>query len=110
MGFALDGLYFALHPNQWGMLFQWKLRQFSLQSRHETQQSVTAKVCFEFLDQTSRSFSPVIKELHRELLMPVCVFYLILRGLDTIEDDTSIPLDVKQSLLRSFKENLDHYD
>lgn len=42
--------------------------------------------------------------------MPVCVFYLILRGLDTIEDDTSIPLDVKQSLLRSFKDNLDDYD
>lgn len=42
--------------------------------------------------------------------MPVCVFYLILRGLDTIEDDTSIPLDVKQPLLRRFKENLDHHD
>jgi farnesyl-diphosphate farnesyltransferase len=39
--------------------------------------------------------------------MPVCVFYLILRGLDTVEDDTSIPIDVKQSLLRSFHDNLD---
>ncbi|KAF3386707.1 hypothetical protein F1880_001465, partial [Penicillium rolfsii] len=84
-----------------------KLRQFSLRKRQEAQLSSTAKICFKFLDQTSRSFSPVIKELHQELVMPVCVFYLILRGLDTVEDDTSIPIDVKQSLLRNFYDNLD---
>lgn len=39
--------------------------------------------------------------------MPVCVFYLILRGLDTIEDDTSIPFTIKEPLLRSFKDYLD---
>ncbi|OAX81307.1 farnesyl-diphosphate farnesyltransferase [Emergomyces africanus] len=41
-------------------------------------------------------------ELHPELLLPICVFYLILRGLDTIEDDTSIPLQIKEPLLRDF--------
>lgn len=46
-------------------------------------------------------------ELHPELLLPICVFYLILRGLDTIEDDTSIPLDVKEPLLREFKDKLE---
>jgi farnesyl-diphosphate farnesyltransferase len=35
------------------------------------------------------------------------VFYLILRGLDTIEDDTSIPFDIKEPFLRSFKDYLD---
>jgi len=35
------------------------------------------------------------------------VFYLILRGLDTIEDDTSIPLETKEPLLRDFKDHLD---
>jgi farnesyl-diphosphate farnesyltransferase len=39
--------------------------------------------------------------------MPVSVYYLILRGLDTVEDDTSILIDVKQSLLRRFHDNLD---
>jgi farnesyl-diphosphate farnesyltransferase len=58
------------------------------------------------LDQTSRSFSAVIKELHPELLLPVTVFYLVLRGLDTIEDDTSIPLETKEPLLRNFKDFL----
>jgi farnesyl-diphosphate farnesyltransferase len=42
-------------------------------------------------------------ELHPELLVAVSVFYLVLRGLDTIEDDTSVPLDVKEPLLRDFK-------
>lgn len=44
----------------------------------------------------------MIQELHPELLLPVAVFYLILRGLDTIEDDMTIPLDKKDTLLRDF--------
>lgn len=36
------------------------------------------------------------------LLSQICMFYLVLRGLDTIEDDMTIPDDIKQPLLRSF--------
>lgn len=51
---------------------------------------------------TSRSFSSVIQELNPELLVPVALFYLILRGLDTVEDDMTIPLEKKEPLLRAF--------
>jgi farnesyl-diphosphate farnesyltransferase len=34
------------------------------------------------------------------------MFYLVLRGLDTVEDDMSILDDVKQPLLRSFHEKI----
>ena len=34
--------------------------------------------------------------------MPIALFYLILRGLDTVEDDMSIPLHLKEPLLRDF--------
>jgi len=34
--------------------------------------------------------------------VPVCLFYLILRGLDTIEDDMTVPLEEKDPLLRNF--------
>lgn len=71
--------------------------------RDASQDPETRKKCFEFLNLTSRSFSAVIMELHPELLVAVTVFYLVLRGLDTIEDDTSVPLDVKEPLLRDFK-------
>lgn len=37
------------------------------------------------------------------MLYAVTVFYLILRGLDTIEDDTSVPLNIKEPLLRDFE-------
>ena len=51
---------------------------------------------------TSRSFSSVIQELHPELLVPVALFYLILRGMDTIEDDMTLSLEEKDPLLRKF--------
>ncbi|KAK1621891.1 putative farnesyl-diphosphate farnesyltransferase [Colletotrichum phormii] len=107
MGLASDALYFALHPNQLLLILQWRLRHGPVHQRIVERESVTAKACFEFLHKTSRSFSRVVKELHPELLMPVCVFYLILRGLDTIEDDTSIPLKEKEPLLREFKDRLE---
>ena len=75
--------------------------------RNPAKETETQKKCFEFLDLTSRSFSAVIKELHPELLFPVCIFYLALRGLDTIEDDTSIPLVTKEPLLRNFEDFLE---
>jgi farnesyl-diphosphate farnesyltransferase len=36
--------------------------------------------------------------------MQVCIFYLVLRGLDTVEDDMAIPDDVKIPLLHCFHE------
>ncbi|TXT08677.1 hypothetical protein VHUM_02805 [Vanrija humicola] len=66
----------------------------------------TMKRSWDFLDQTSRSFAMVIKELEGELARVVALFYLVLRALDTVEDDMTIPNDVKLPLLRSFHEKL----
>lgn len=73
-----------------------------MHERDEEKEAQSLKVCFEFLEKTSRSFSAVILELHPELLVPIALFYLILRGLDTIEDDMTIPLEQKDPLLRKF--------
>ena len=78
-----------------------------MHERDEKNASETENICFKFLDQTSRSFSAVIKELNPEMLVPICLFFLTLRGLDTIEDDTSIPLATKEPLLRNFKDYLE---
>ena len=37
----------------------------------------------------------------------VCIFYLVLRALDTVEDDMTIPLDDKVSMLQNFYKNLE---
>lgn len=78
--------------------------------RAPEKESASTKICFDFLDLTSRSFSAVIQELHPELLLPITLFYLILRGLDTIEDDTSISAKIKEPLLRNFDEILEKDD
>ncbi|XBW38120.1 hypothetical protein QEN19_003714 [Hanseniaspora menglaensis] len=66
----------------------------------------TLKRCYELLSLTSRSFAMVIKQLHPELKDVVMVFYLILRALDTVEDDMSIDSKIKIPLLRNFHEKL----
>ncbi|KAI9045880.1 bifunctional farnesyl-diphosphate farnesyltransferase/squalene synthase [Aspergillus affinis] len=99
--------YYSFHPSELRSILQWKVWHNPVHERDTTNETETQKECFKFLDLTSRSFSAVIKELHPELLLPVCVFYLTLRGLDTIEDDTSIPLETKEPLLRGFKDFLE---
>lgn len=75
--------------------------------RNPSKETPTEKACFKYLDLTSRSFSAVIQELNPELLMPVTLFYLALRGLDTIEDDMSLDIKTKEPLLRQFHKNME---
>jgi len=100
-------LYYLFHPQQLRSIIQWKVWHNPVHQRDEKNECDTEKQCFHFLKLTSRSFSAVIMELHPELLLPICVFYLTLRGLDTIEDDTSIPFKVKEPLLRDFQNVLE---
>lgn len=62
--------------------------------------------CYEVLNKVSRSFAMVIQQLPESLKLAVCVFYLVLRALDSIEDDMDITLKVKIPHLRSFHEKL----
>ncbi|XP_004614762.1 squalene synthase [Sorex araneus] len=64
--------------------------------------SSSMKTCYKYLDQTSRSFSAVIQALDEELRHAICIFYLVLRALDTVEDDMTIPLDRKVPILQNF--------
>jgi farnesyl-diphosphate farnesyltransferase len=43
--------------------------------------------CDKMLGKVSRSFAAVIRQLPPNLVLDIMVFYLVLRGLDTIEDD-----------------------
>ena len=52
------------------------------------------------------SFAVVIQRLPPEMRDAVCIFYLVLRALDTVEDDMAIKVDVKVPLLRVFHEKI----
>ncbi|TXG64641.1 hypothetical protein EZV62_011635 [Acer yangbiense] len=58
--------------------------------------------CYTMLHKVSRSFALVIQQLGTDLRNAVCIFYLVLRALDTVEDDTSVPTDVKVPILEDF--------
>ncbi|KAL9618204.1 MAG: hypothetical protein Q9160_007038 [Pyrenula sp. 1 TL-2023] len=104
---ASDVLYYLVHPQELRSIAQWKVWHTPIHERQPEKETLSEKICFHFLDLTSRSFSAVIQELHPELLMPITIFYLILRGLDTVEDDTSIPAKTKEPVLRNFRDVLE---
>jgi farnesyl-diphosphate farnesyltransferase len=64
------------------------------------------RFCYEYLRRVSRSFALVIMELDSELRDPVCIFYLILRALDTIEDDTSVDATLRMRLCQELYTHL----
>jgi farnesyl-diphosphate farnesyltransferase len=66
--------------------------------------------CFESLKNVSRSFNIVIKQLDEETMKVVCIYYLVLRGLDTIEDDMSIPIEDKKQMLLNFQNDIENVD
>jgi len=53
----------------------------------ETYNTSDLKFCDDILCKVSRSFASVIRQLPPTMLVDVLIFYLVLRALDTIEDD-----------------------
>jgi farnesyl-diphosphate farnesyltransferase len=94
----------VLHPAELVALLKYKF--FYNLPPLPSEVSPSQQYCYRMLSKVSRSFAAVIRELHPELREPVCLFYLILRGLDTVEDDMSVPVDKKIVLLNKFHEQL----
>lgn len=71
--------------------------------------TVEYKFCETILKKVSRSFALVIQTLPNDLRISVCIFYLVLRALDTIEDDMvafKSRKAQKETLLRNFGDKL----
>ncbi|KAI3840364.1 hypothetical protein MKX03_005860 [Papaver bracteatum] len=59
--------------------------------------------CYEMLQKDFYIFELLIqKYLGPDLRNAVCAFYLVLRALDTVEDDMNIPSDIKVPILENF--------
>lgn len=104
---ASEVLYYLVHPSEARSIVQWKVWHNPVHERNPEKEDEVTRICFDYLNKTSRSFSAVIQELTPELLVPIALFYLVLRGLDTVEDDTSIPAKTKEPVLREFDKNLE---
>ncbi|AET37620.1 bifunctional farnesyl-diphosphate farnesyltransferase/squalene synthase Ecym_1390 [Eremothecium cymbalariae DBVPG len=96
------------HPLELKAVLKLKyLREPLFRTAKDTSETPELKRCYELLEGTSRSFSAVIMELHPELRNSVMLFYLILRALDTVEDDMTINPKIKVPLLRNFWKKLE---
>lgn len=94
------------HPDEFKAAIQLKFFRNSLHVRDPASQAQTLTDCYVLLKKTSRSFAAVIEELHPELKDAIMIFYLVLRALDTVEDDMTILPEIKTPLLREFHEKL----
>ncbi|CAM9390253.1 unnamed protein product [Ascophyllum nodosum] len=73
-------------------------------SSNVERQDPDVSFCSDMLCKVSRSFAAVIQQLPRVLGKDVMVFYLVLRGLDTVEDDMTAFKNPKEKikLLKDF--------
>lgn len=95
------------HPVELKAALKLKYLRKPLFSNADTKSSPDLTRCYELLELTSRSFAAVIMELHPELRNAVMIFYLVLRALDTVEDDMTIDPKIKIPVLREFDQKLD---
>lgn len=89
------------HPDEIIPLLQMMVMAFR---RKRKPQDPNLAWCWETLIKVSRSYVLVIQQLPEVLQDPICVNYLVLRGLDTLQDDMAIPAEKRVPLL------LDYYN
>jgi farnesyl-diphosphate farnesyltransferase len=106
-----DILKSAHHPSEVLAMVRIKFSNISIADNKEPLEKLAAHTnnldfCYASLNKVSRSFAIVIQQLPDELKDPVCVFYLVLRGLDSVEDDMTYPVEKRLPLLRNFHQKL----
>lgn len=92
------------HPDELYNLVKYKMGGYRAVMPRMDQDALSEglRACYKYLNQTSRSFAVVIQALDEQLRHAVCIFYLVLRALDTVEDDMTISLERKVPMLQNF--------
>merc|ERR1712000_589468 len=90
----------VLHPSEAVSILKFLL--FNKKQNVPANATVAQAYCYETLIKVSRSFAAVIMELPEELREAVMIFYLVLRALDSIEDDMEIDPELKVKMLNEF--------
>ena len=106
-----DLLASMFHPSEISSMFKLKLGSYVKPTHSAPLAQLATQLsdidfCYATLNVVSRSFAVVIQQLPSELRDPVCLFYLALRGLDSVEDDMTYPVADKIPLLCTFYSKL----
>ncbi|XAR72776.1 Squalene synthase [Bertholletia excelsa] len=92
------------HPDDFYALLKLKMEVKHLEKQVPPERHW--RFCYNMLQKVSRSFALLIQQLGTDLRNAVCVCYLVLRALDTVEDDQSIPTEVKVPILEEFHRHM----
>ncbi|XP_075454827.1 squalene synthase-like isoform X1 [Ascaphus truei] len=92
------------HPKEIWNLLKFRMRGFweRIHKLDNDADSESLKTCYKHLNETSRSFAAFVQFLDSDLRHSVCIYYLVFRALDTIEDDMTISLEAKIPMLHKF--------
>ncbi|KAJ6650880.1 hypothetical protein lerEdw1_002364, partial [Lerista edwardsae] len=90
------------HPTELYNLLKFRLSGSGLPKVDQNSLSDGLCICYKYLSDISQSFATIIMALDIKMRHAVCIFYLVLRALDTIEDDMTISIERKVPLLQAF--------
>ncbi|XP_066451101.1 squalene synthase-like isoform X2 [Eleutherodactylus coqui] len=91
------------HPEEIYNLLRFKMGCRAVLSQQERDSmSNGLQTSYKHLDETFRSFTAIIQALDGELRDAVCILFLVVRAVDTVEDDMTISLETKIPMLRNF--------
>ncbi|XP_072266450.1 squalene synthase-like [Pyxicephalus adspersus] len=91
------------HPEEIYNLIRYKLGGCPALMNKVEQDSMSESLqtCYKYLNETGRSVAIVIQALDSDLRHACCIFYLVLRAVDTVEDDMTISLETKIPILKN---------
>ncbi|KAM5165059.1 squalene synthase-like [Mantella aurantiaca] len=96
----MDFLRSLCHPEEIYNLIRYKVGgMFKVE---QDSMSESLQTCYKYLNETGRSYAAVIQVLEGELRHACCISYLVLRAADTVEDDMTINLETKITVLENF--------
>ncbi|KAM5165057.1 squalene synthase-like [Mantella aurantiaca] len=96
----MDFLRSLCHPEEIYNLIRYKVGgMFKVE---QDSKSESLQTCYKYLNETGRSYAAVIQVLEGELRHACCIFYLLMRSADTVEDDMTISLETKITILENF--------
>lgn len=96
------------NPKELAAVVQLKLKVQGIDKKNsQKRRGEHWEFCFGILKDVSRSFNIVIQQLGDQMRDAICIFYLVLRGLDTVEDDMALDVTIKRARLKSFWKDLE---
>ena len=99
------------NPRELAAVVQLKLKVRGIDKKNsQKRRGEHWEFCFGILKDVSRSFNIVIQQLGDQMRDAICIFYLVLRGLDTVEDDMALDVKIKRARLKSFWKDLENDD